>query len=94
MYAIRSYYEYDTCHQDSLGIPRCGVGVGIDCTDPSTKVGMACASSADCCGLPCVYVPGSELGVQCEACHGPGKDYAKKKVMIDPDLAREKGLVS
>jgi hypothetical protein len=35
-----------------------------------------------------------ELGVQCEACHGPGKDYAKKKVMIDPDLAREKGLVS
>ncbi|MGE0871324.1 MAG: hypothetical protein AB7P03_22375 [Kofleriaceae bacterium] len=42
----------DTCHQDALGVPRCGE-VDLDCTDPSTKVGMACGSSADCCGLPC-----------------------------------------
>jgi len=33
------------------------------------------------------------LGVQCEACHGAGKDYRKKKVMIDVDLAKSKGLV-
>lgn len=32
-------------------------------------------------------------GVQCEACHGPGKDYRKKKIMIDKDLAKEKGLI-
>ena len=32
-------------------------------------------------------------GVQCEACHGPGKDYRKKKVMVDRDLAVSKGLV-
>jgi hypothetical protein len=32
-------------------------------------------------------------GVQCEACHGAGKDYRKKKVMIDRDLAVAKGLV-
>jgi hypothetical protein len=33
------------------------------------------------------------LGVQCEACHGPGKGYRKKKVMIDRDLSVSKGLV-
>ena len=31
-------------------------------------------------------------GVQCESCHGPGRDYRKKKVMSDPELAAEKGL--
>jgi hypothetical protein len=31
-------------------------------------------------------------GVQCESCHGPGRDYRKKKVMADPKLARAKGL--
>jgi len=32
-------------------------------------------------------------GVQCESCHGAGKDYRKKKIMIDLDLAKSKGLV-
>ena len=32
-------------------------------------------------------------GVQCEACHGAGRDYRKKKVMIDRELAESKGLV-
>jgi hypothetical protein len=32
-------------------------------------------------------------GVQCEACHGPGKDYRKKKIMIDRKLAESKGLI-
>ena len=32
-------------------------------------------------------------GVQCESCHGPGKDYRKKKIMIDRDLAMSKGLI-
>jgi hypothetical protein len=32
-------------------------------------------------------------GVQCEACHGAGKDYRKKKIMADRDRAVEKGLV-
>ena len=32
-------------------------------------------------------------GVQCEACHGAGKDYRKKKIMVDQDLAVSKGLV-
>jgi excinuclease UvrABC ATPase subunit len=32
-------------------------------------------------------------GVQCESCHGAGKDYRKKKIMIDQDKAVKKGLV-
>jgi hypothetical protein len=32
-------------------------------------------------------------GVQCEACHGAGKDYRKKKIMVDRDAAVAKGLV-
>jgi hypothetical protein len=32
-------------------------------------------------------------GVQCEACHGAGKDYRKKKTMIDQDAAVAKGLI-
>lgn len=31
-------------------------------------------------------------GVQCESCHGPGRDYRKKKIMSDPELAHRKGL--
>ncbi len=34
-----------------------------------------------------------EDGVQCEACHGAGTKYRKKKIMIDRDLAVENGLV-
>ena len=31
-------------------------------------------------------------GVQCESCHGPGKDYAKKKIMSDRDKALAAGM--
>ena len=34
----------------------------------------------------------SEEGVQCESCHGPGRDYRKKKIMADIDKARANGL--
>jgi hypothetical protein len=32
-------------------------------------------------------------GVSCEACHGPGRLYAARYVMRDPELARALGLV-
>lgn len=35
---------------------------------------------------------GVEEGVGCEACHGPGADYAKKLVMPEPKEARRHGL--
>jgi hypothetical protein len=34
-----------------------------------------------------------QAGVQCEACHGAGKDYRKKKIMVDREVAISKGLV-
>jgi len=34
-----------------------------------------------------------ENGVQCENCHGPGKDYKKKKIMQDHAKSVENGLV-
>jgi hypothetical protein len=45
-----------TCKQDNLGIPRC-LAAEVDCNDPQNYVGKACASSADCCNLPCVANP-------------------------------------
>jgi hypothetical protein len=53
----------DVCRQDALGIPRCGAGATVDCTDPASHAGESCASSADCCGLPCVGNP--ETGFVC-----------------------------
>jgi hypothetical protein len=38
--------------QDNLGIPRC-LSAEVDCTTQDF-VGAACASAADCCGLPCL----------------------------------------
>jgi hypothetical protein len=34
-----------------------------------------------------------EEGVQCEACHGAGKDFRKKKYMIDVEVAESRGLI-
>jgi hypothetical protein len=44
------------CQQDLLGIPRCTLK-GEACTDGGSRAGQACATSADCCGLPCVPNP-------------------------------------
>jgi hypothetical protein len=43
------------CRQDALGIPRCLLTSNITC-NPATPIpaGTACATSADCCGNPCV----------------------------------------
>jgi hypothetical protein len=44
------------CQQDILGIPRCTM-TAMPCSDAGIKTGQACATSADCCGLPCVPNP-------------------------------------
>jgi hypothetical protein len=46
------------CQEDNLGIPRCTVAVDHDCKmSGAVPAGTACASSADCCGIPCVPNP-------------------------------------
>jgi hypothetical protein len=62
--------QFDTCHLDNLGIPRC-LAAEIDCTDPTQYEGMPCSTSADCCGLPCTpQVSGDVTVLVCggEAC--------------------------
>ena len=54
------------CQQDNLGIPRC-TGAG-DCKEAGSKAGQPCASSADCCGLPCL--PNSADGGSAFICGG------------------------
>jgi hypothetical protein len=44
------------CQQDLLGIPRCMIAAQ-PCDDAGSKAGQTCATSADCCGLPCVPNP-------------------------------------
>lgn len=41
------------CGKDALGIPRCLIKP-VDCTANPPPAGAACATSADCCGKPCV----------------------------------------
>lgn len=55
------------CAQDALGVPRCKILPNFDCTtQPAPPPGTACASSADCCGKPCVPDP-SGVGFVCGA---------------------------
>jgi hypothetical protein len=54
------------CKLDHQGVPRCfGIGTCV-------PVGQDCASSADCCGLPCVPGPNGHLvcGAMCVATGG------------------------
>jgi hypothetical protein len=60
--------QNNTCKQDNLGIPRC-LTAEVDCTDSASYVGKACASSADCCNLPCVPNAGGDPPFVCgESC--------------------------
>ena len=45
--------QFDTCHQDNLGVPRCSYAGDAGCIP--VDAGTQCSSSADCCNLnPCV----------------------------------------
>jgi hypothetical protein len=41
------------CRRDAVGIPRCTLN-DVDCTANPPPPGASCATSADCCGKPCV----------------------------------------
>ena len=42
------------CRRDALGVPRCIINKNLDCTNAPPAPGSVCATSADCCGKPCV----------------------------------------
>jgi hypothetical protein len=57
------------CKQDALGIPRCTAASDYDCSvSGPPAVGTGCASTADCCGNPCVPNPaGAQPAFVCGA---------------------------
>jgi len=56
--------QFNTCHQDNLGVPRCSYAGDAGCVPTSG----ACATSADCCDLnPCVN---GVCGGGCVKCGG------------------------
>jgi hypothetical protein len=59
--------QYNTCQLDILGVPRCTISQNIDCTNPQSYAGKACASSADCCKLPCAPNPDGTSAFICES---------------------------
>jgi hypothetical protein len=62
------------CQQDILGIPRCMMKGGQGCADAGSRSGQACATSVDCCGLPCVpnpsFTPDAGASVPAFICGG------------------------
>jgi hypothetical protein len=70
-----------------------GAEVGVDNPQTDDRC-IKCHSTAH--GVPDDMVSKKfdrTAGVQCESCHGAGKDYRKKKIMMDRDKAIEKGLI-
>ena len=68
---------------------------GITTPPHETKECLQCHVTAY--GLPASAFDKNKLlkssdGIQCESCHGPGKDYRKKKTMSDRDKAVAKGM--
>ena len=63
--------QFPTCKQDALGIPRCTAESNYDCAvSGPPPAGTGCASSADCCGTPCVPNPAG--GQPAFICAPPG----------------------
>ena len=63
--------QFPTCKQDVLGIPRCTAESNYDCADSGPPPqGTGCASTADCCGTPCVPNPAG--GQPAFICATPG----------------------
>jgi hypothetical protein len=42
------------CRRDALGVPRCIIDKHLDCNTAVITAATVCATSADCCGKPCV----------------------------------------
>ena len=82
---------YETLGTDKA--KQWGAEAGVDNPQTDDRC-VKCHSTAH--GVPDERVSKSfdrTAGVQCESCHGAGKDYKRKKIMMDRDKAIEKGLI-
>jgi hypothetical protein len=82
---------YETLTEDaSLAIAK---GLGIATLPQESEACLRCHVTAY--GVPAVRIASPLAymdGVQCESCHGPGRDYRKKQIMSDRARAAKKGL--
>ena len=71
------------------------IGKRLGVSDPKTSQRcLSCHVTAPNASLPeAVSTFRMKDGVQCESCHGAGEDYAHYSVMIDPQKAKDAGLV-
>ncbi len=91
----------DTEHSkafDTLGTPEAKkIAADKGLGDPQKEEAcLKCHVSRVFLGNPAINAKGKYAdteGVGCEACHGPGSDYKKKKIMKDHDAAVAKGLL-
>jgi hypothetical protein len=95
------------CRRDALGIPRCLVKPG-DCAAP-VPVDTVCATSADCCGKPCVNNKCTEAcvpsagectttadccaGLPCTTPAGASKGYCGGALLPDGGVTPDGGTV-
>jgi hypothetical protein len=72
---------------------KLGAARGIAAPPAQAPECLACHVTAAGVGAArLAFPPDSADGVQCESCHGPGKDFREKKIMSDHDKAVAKGL--
>jgi len=71
------------------------IGKRLGVSDPKTSQRcLSCHVTAPNASLPeTVSTFRMKDGVQCESCHGAGEDYSHYSVMINPQKAKEAGLV-
>lgn len=95
------------CRRDALGVPRCIIDYDLDCTNNPPAAGATCATSADCCGKPCVNgvclgacVPSAGectvtadccTGIQCIIPPGASKGFCGGSILPDGGVSPDGG---
>lgn len=79
------------CHASALAIWQASAharaAARLTAGERARRACQSCHATGDVPASPAAFA-----GVECEACHGAGRDYAPADVMRDPPLARALGL--
>ncbi len=83
-------------YTDLGGVKARIIGQKLGIIDPQKSARcLSCHTTAATATLPEITsVFRKSDGVQCESCHGPGEDYSRFSVMINPDKSRREGLIA